>query len=379
MKKILTLFLLALLAVVALPQAKADTTGDVTGTFTSTGYNNDAIIDYPNLEINRVTFSGSESAIVTTALTPQLNYYAEFDVDDLDGFSDLVVEFQFYYHTAGEGTTVQEDFEANSSTEIDGVIIKWDATNGFVQDMNSTTWVFNPTKDDLSGNYVSAASAGETSKTFKIYFSPSKVAPASSTGEWVAGIKVYDYIGVTDWVHGVDTPTDTYFENVTSYTMDWYGEVQHGADTIAWNSALAGMDYGDAGSEQTYNGMTFVSNSDYHQEVKAAETWTQSGGVVALDATLKASPTTVNSFGLRAVTIGEWFNELDIQQPALSESTATQITHVDFVTIGGVYYQRTGEAGATGSILLQLKLAPDFQNGTYTGTITFGITNVVAV
>lgn len=385
MKKLLVLALFTLAAVIAVPQINAETTGDVTGSFTSTGYNNDAVVDYDFLTISRVEWDSvedTESGVVTTALTPQLDYFVDFDVDDLDGFTDLVVEFQFFQHIVAEGTTIEEDFDSHSASDIESFVVLWDSTNGFTSTVTGTSWMLNPDQpgeEDPVTYYASSATGTDTSKTFKIYFSPSKVAPASASGEWVAAVKVYDYIGVTDWVHGTSTPTDTVFESVSDYTMDWYGEVTHGVDTIAWTSATPGMDYGDAGSTQTYNGMTFISNSNYYQQVKASEIWEQqAGAAVSGDATLKASPTTSNSFAIQAKTLGEWYNASDVQQDPDTPSSATQVTHVDYTTIGGTaYYERTSESGALGKIQLELSLNTNFQNGDYQGTITFAITNVV--
>jgi hypothetical protein len=395
MKKILVLFLFTLLAVVAFPQAKADTTGDVTGTFSSTGYNNAVDIDSENLVLNRVTWDAvgdAETGTVTTALTPQLNYYAEFDVSDLDGFDDLVVEFQFFYYDEGTEVSPQTDFENNAATDTDAFIVKWfgangmvtgDAaagdTTGFVSDMGATSWLDAPIQEgeDPVSYYASVVSGTATSKTFKIYFSPSKVAPASSTGHWTVGIEVYDYIGETDWVHGTSTADQESFEAVTGFTMDWYGEVTHNAASIAWNSATAGMTYGTgADSQQEYTDMTFISNANYYQEVKASEIWTQTSGAVNQDATLKAAPTGTNQFGLRAYTYGDWVGVTEQGTPELSGSY-TQVSHVDLANIGGVYYARTGESGVTGTIRIQLALSDNFQNGTYEGTITFGITNYI--
>jgi hypothetical protein len=384
MKKLVLLTLVMIISIISAPNIQADTTGNITGSITSTGYNNPAAVDYQFLTISRVTWDAdldTETPTVTTALTPQQNYFVDFDVDDLDGFGDLVVEFQFFYHTTSEGNTIEEDFDANSATAVDAFKVIWDNTNGFDSTVTGTSWVFNPAQEgeDPASYYSSTVTGTDISKTFKIYFSPSKVAPASSTGEWVAAVKVYDYIDDTGaWTHGVTDPTNVVFESVTEYTMDWYGEVSHGADTVVWDSAVAGMDYGDGGSEQSYTGMTFFSNDDFYQQVKAGEIWSQTSGAVEEDATLKADPTTANTFGLRAITVGEWYNVSDVQQPALSESSATQVSHVDFENIGGgAYYGRTTESGLSGSITLQLKLSSNFQNGSYEGTITFGITNVV--
>lgn len=386
MKKLLTVLLIATLSLFAVSEVRAATNGDVTGTFSSTGYNNASSIDSANLVINSVTQASgqAEVAVVTTALTPQLDYYVDFDISDLDGFDDIVVEFQFYYYDSETETSHEVDFDNNADTETDAYKILWYGANGksdsetaqtgFVFDNNTTSWEFNP--EAYTGtDFASTVTGTDTTKTFKIYFTPSKVAPASSTGNWVAAVKVYDFIGESGWDFAGSTPDDTQFGSLDGYTMDWYGEITDGgSQSVTWASATAGMDYGTgADSQQAYTGMTYISNSNYYQQVKASEVWTQTSGDVAGDATLKTLFTGGNQFGLRAYTFGTYVGtEIDTQSPAY-----TQVGHVSLATIGGVYYARTGEAGEGSEIRLQLSLSDNFQNGSYEGTITLGITNVV--
>ena len=351
MKKILSLLLIAFVSVFAITELNAATNGDVTGTFTSTGYNNASSIDSDNLAINRVTKNEGEAevAVVTTALTPQLDYFVEFDISDLDGFDDIVVEFQFYYFDEGTEGDLTTDFDNNTATAVDAFKILWFGANGntdgstpttgFVFDANSTTWEFNP--EAYTGTNFASTATGTTTTAFKIYFTPSKVAPASSSGNWIAAVKVYDYICETGWDFANSTPDNTEFDVVGGYTMDWYGEISDGgANSVTWNTATAGMAYStDAASQQSYTGMTFLSNSNYYQQVKSSEVWTQTDGDVVGNATLKSAFTGGNQFGLRAYTYGEWVGSDGAQVSA----TYTQVSHGALATIGSVYYTRTGE------------------------------------
>lgn len=398
--KAMVLTLVLALAVVFAPkmEANAATQGDIDGTFTSTGYNNPTDFDTAFLKIYAVNPEApTGDGTLTTNLMPQGYYYMEFQLDDLDGYEDLALEIRLFdfeseSRTAGE---IEAAFDAigardNSTafeTQPDSLSIDWSATyvaDAFSSETFTTlvdgtnaitgnTWEISPTYSDGTTALDSASAATSTgtdeyARTFRIYFVPSKVAPFSSNGEWVVGVNIIDSL------NGEGNETET-FKYVDGYSMQYYGEVQVATDidevtegdqapVIDWSSVAVGMDYDHVDAVEQVVGLTYISNAAYAERVKASETWeADAGNQFSTDATLSANPTGGNEFALKAANTGTY-----------GTADTAQINHLSFVTIGD-QKARTTEQGFSPSIFIYLSLSSSFQNGTYAGTVTFGITN----
>jgi hypothetical protein len=390
----------------------AETTQIIDGSFTSTGYNNEVYIEPQLIFLYEIEMTSpgtdltdsSDDVFRTTAttdLTPQNNYYVQFDVEDLDTFTNLAIEFQLVYTDETDEAQLKTDMIANTNTEVTHFFVSWTLEGGFVFDSNNTSWDFDMEYYNDGTNafsyqsYTEPNGTDDITKTFRIYFSPSKVAPFDLTGNWVAGIVAYDYLEYDDhddatnpdWSHKSESyPLST--DNVTlesklGYTMQWYGEVQITPNSeIVWPDVFPGMDFTDSEAEANFTDITYISNSTYYQTVKASELWRQSNGNVVEDATLRTSFSTNpnNEFKLQVFAEGLWYDANAATPGFIVTKTVTPeqaaVNHLDSDWIGNVYYDKTGEDGVSGDLYLRLSLSEDFQDGDYSGTITLGITNV---
>jgi hypothetical protein len=378
-RKITMMFVLCLLAFVALgTQTKAATTGDIDGSFTSSGYNNQTVIHEGSIKIYDVNnLDPTGTGTLTTSLTPNTEYYLTFTVSDLDMFEDVSLDMYLAYVEGYNLESTDQDIIDASGLITDsvpeGLHITWSSTyvdgvysselfglefNGAV----TTTWELDPSvtvgETPVTLSSVSTAQSVNT-RDFKVYFKTSKVAPFSNTGEWGVVVKT------TDSILSVETPQVQY-EVEANYSMQFYGEVNLDLTSdINWENVYPGLKYSDAEAKETVSNLRYLSNSDYDTIVKSSEIWAQITGSIVEDATLTDDALDNNTFSIVAAAQSTWTSDL---------SSNGQIGFLQTKAIGD-YHIRTSEEYDVVTLYLYLKTSPQFQNGYYLGSITFGITN----
>lgn len=367
--------LLIITLFIAITPVKGSQNGDITGSFSTTGYNNETMISdsvglfYVN-ESNYLT-----NGISTSSITPQLQYYISFQASDLDGFENVGFDiFLIYYEGFDLDVTENELYsfvDSKEQTRLDTLYLKWEGVyvDGNYSDDNftlqndgaTTNWEINPsiTVDESPVVLESISTGSETSREFKVYFSVEKVAPYSSSGEWQVVVKAKDSLINTT------TPDNTY-ESLNFLTMQFYGEINlDSINTLEWNDVSPGMSYDDDNAKSSINDVKFLSNSNYDILVKSSEVWTQIVGDISTDAKITNNAILPNTVSIVASLNGTW------------ESNFVNVGQVDFTNSKAISEDniRTGVEYELKNIYLYLKLSPQFQNGQYRGTFTIGISN----
>lgn len=343
--------------------------GPVPGEFTSTGFNNP-------VEIDQFVFKDNTGLSINSgaSLNPQNIYYFKLDITDHDTVADLdQVQVIFYDNSVTFGDSL------TTSDEGDVVVFEWDKDDSLSQGgemgilKNSTlavshsgiTW-------EIISSTAPALSADEnlTQVSFEVSFKISKVAD-EGTNNWTFGFNIDD---------GVENPTAAN-KNVSNasiqtvvnpegashtYDMAWYGEIEVPSGPIQWSSITPGIDFGDANSDATITGFTFISNGDFYEEVAVEQVWNASGAAVA----------NVTSASLAVST--------DITNNNPAQTFAVQVESSEIVpNLGQAYSNQlqintglaTTESGTTRDYTLSLKTTTNLQNATYSGSIKFVIAN----
>jgi hypothetical protein len=247
--------------------------------------------------------------------------------------------------------------------------------------------------------------------TVRIPFVLSKVAPSS--GVWNLGVMVHDRLQQEITTERTDVLEDHYQYTAEYYKNQWYGEVLiEGNDQITFTDVPAGSGFQIADQSGITSGIQvrFISNGTYNQQVQSDTTWTPN--VTIPNRPVFAYLTTIsgldegdgneiltssgNRFALQArrIKIGSTESSLsfvDIIPKAFDSEDLIVLANDDPAYrqpgegIGDILASRIGpiasapgtnEVGVLSIFEFQLRLSSVFQNTTYTGNITIGVSNV---
>ena len=315
MNKMMVVVLLAVSLVVALAPA-ALAAGDATGQFTIP--------------------SAPQDLIVTpdATMTPQVLASIDVTVTDFDGIGDISkVEVVFYYSSDG-------------SAVGDPLSLSADAQNVAKMTWDSGSWTMAPAGTTWSIETATCVSpSGGTTGTWTFSFKPGTVATETvGSAKWRAYAKVTSSNGLGDATSAIQVDMNINLEIAIGSTIDW-GDV------------LPNSDFG--ANEEGSIGVTYVSNGDYEALVGASATWDGTPDDATLDDTGVCAGT--NEFALKAAADGV------LASAVLVDTAGSSIDNA------GTQTSEDGNIVSTNA--LWLKLAEDFDTGTYSGSITYMIVN----
>jgi len=409
----------------SLPVVVAETTGDdddVDGEFEITGFNNPlSILEFQRLAETTDNQSNYEINS-STSFNPTEPLRFRLKLHDLDTMNDLhYVEFVF--HHVPSGSSITQSFVNATRTSLDGssAVFRHNISDAFItfiepdgstyrDTSNDTKWGWessditqqsdlimpvagttgssitddnspNPnisiTTEDINNN-----TAGSIEFSYEISIQISRVANIAlgentTSGAWYLGVRIKDGRTPNNSSPSVITvpalavsTTDPVNEPSTPFTMNWYGELEISGSTLDWGENLTpgAIDMTTkSGLYLEQRGYSFWSNDSHEITIKSSPTWDTlsplAKGVTQASIVSASTLTAPQTLAVRVAERNEGFdnssflttNELTLRAP--SETSATD------------------EAGFTLEIDAWLGLAEDFQNGRYTGTITFTIKN----
>jgi len=309
--------------------AQAAENEGITGSFT---IGNEA----PVLTEAATLYNAAHTSTVTQ-MTPQTEYSIKVTVADTGTLDDLntVVVTVFYDSDSDNATNDIPAADTQTSFIMTCTVSGTPSWAG--NPSSSTTW------DIVEANCVQPTLTG-ASGDFWFNFIPGKVATEAT--DWDV------YVVATD----DSVQTDSWYDTATgAYDMLWYGEINVTTASVDWGSVLAGMDFTDPAADQTV-AVDYISNGAWDASVATGATW----GSATLD--INGAPA-ANNFSVKA-----WRSASEPSADFVT-TTASDCVIDDTGTL-------TGESGVTDADnTLYLDLGTPFVDGTYSGTITFYITN----
>lgn len=335
--RIVVAVMLALpLMLLASPAANAAIEGSVGGSF--------AIGNATPVITTVELYSDSGLTSAATDITPLTTYYAKVTVGDANRISDIIeVKLELFYDA-----TPDDPVAPGSANTQTNAIFTWTNGGDFVMTaMTDTTWSL----EDVAGASVIPSDMTAISGDWVFAFKAGKVTTESAglAGNWDMYAKATD---------GIAASHELYERNKN---ILWYGEVSTVTTTVGWGTVTAGSGFSDNTNMETGIAITYIANGDYSTSVKAVDWDDISGtsGVASYDDTGATSG--ANDFSLAAFTTDNFTSKIQVTMAgAVVDSSGT-------LTV------ETGNATTTNT--LWLKLAATFSNDTYTGSITYIITN----
>jgi len=463
---------------------EATNTPPIDGSVSSFGFNNTTIIS--GVMITNTAGNEIDSGVGAAADLTRLNdFILQFDVYDIDGFSNLDVYVVFFNtnsssketesgvmltainsgvndrglvvrwiapergeYLSGLSVTESETYEFPVNSGADTFLVKSGTTpissgtyNSGVVDFVSTTdfnnfesvtWTVDNystsgTSTVLQSGVVNDFDAGTSGVRniqyrVTIPFKLSKVAPSS--GVWNVGVMVHDKLQ-----QEIDLPNtgiiEQHFSFSPEYFNQWYGEVSIvGNSGISFTDVPAGGGFQSVDQSGVASGIQvrFTSNGTYNQQIQSDTTWRPAVTNPArpafaylifdsgLDATTGADKERLdqegNRFALQARRIklgdadedlsADWINIVPFEPtqsnitnsglvPDLEDLSLYQEANENQVPIGSPKSSRIGpinfaegttEQGVVSIFEFQLRLSSVFQNTTYRGKLTIGVSNV---
>lgn len=332
-RKALGLLLAAvLMASTALP-AFAATTRSLTGTF--------SINDPPSVDI---------VALTDTAMTPQSSYTITVDVSDGDTIDDIEQLVMKLWYDSDAGTPLESEFDAAAADAQDAVVVTWTKSGQSavapVLTPSGTTWA-------LTGYTVPSSAGDFNGTTFQWSFTITvgKVATETTgTDKWQIGAKATDAASAADFNY-----------DDTNASMNWYGEISGLTGvTVDWGTIAPGMDFGDAGAQQSVSAtVTYVANGAYDEEVSSDATWSGT----TYSATLDPTGATANA------------DEFALKADDTANLSSAVLVDTSGVTIDASGTQTTESGDQVSTNTLWLRLSSSFNKDTYSGYIYFTIAN----
>jgi hypothetical protein len=327
MRKILSIMVVAVVSIVTmLPSVVLAADDTVTGQFVTAQ-------NIPTVTVKLYNAAGSAEV---TSMTPATAYTVRVNVTDADGLADLnTITLKLWYDADG-GAPTESEFNTAVAHVQNGLIITWTQGGTFVlTGPTSTTWA-------LGSSSAPSSLPGD----FDFKFTVGKVATETTgSANWQIEAEVLD-----------DTPNATFAYDADTGTndMNWYGEIAVTGATASWGTLAAGQDFAEGDpDEENVGNITYITNGVYNKKVSTASTWSTTATLDEDGASLAA-----NSFSLKADDSGT-------------------LTSAVFVTVAGATIGSgtiTAELGASDATNgLWIKLASAFSGGTFSGTITYTI------
>jgi hypothetical protein len=355
------LSLLLIISVVSSVYASGPSiTGTLSSSFTTTGYQS-------QIDVTDLTLKSGESSVTT--LSPTATYKVGFTVSNTDGLQNMKFRVVLYNDLEGtfnpatvEGTTIDGDvlvFDYNAGATTPSVLIDY----AEVALDSNTTW-------HLWDNNTSGFSNAEdpTSYTFSIDVIISRIAQATSTWKLIVYVE-----------SGDTTPSTDNISFGSSIEVSWYGAISieetevEGIDTMTWGEVAYNTSYNTAGAEEDVL-VKYFSNGVFDTYASAYSAWSfiEQGsvhGTVYLD-----------SFGEETGKFAIRINRIPFN---IATSSGGYTTGSGFLQLSSSLVEldsdqpRTDEAGDLVTYYLYLKIGSGFQNGLYSGSIGFGISNPI--
>lgn len=346
---------------------KATDQRSVDGSFVASGYNNP--IELSALALTQYNAETSRYDSVTT-LVPTQTYRISFTVSDLDSLDWVLIEVGLMLDPSFEdvdGNGLDDNFESAGGINTNGD--QFDFT--FNPSMSEPSLFVEPETNVVSSwslisSNVSTLESGAITHDFTFDFSVSK---AAGVGSWALNVRVSDD-------YNENPNISTAFQRLEGILMAWYGELAFASPAeLNWGEINdRSPDYSDALKRSI--SVTTTANGAYKRLVKADALWegikTQDTAIAFDESTLDASLVTdtankpSQSFAIR-------INESDLESQGATAGFL-QLTGTDQILFQSS--EKTTELGNTQSVHAYIQLSSQFQNGSYTGTIHFGLSNL---
>ncbi len=387
------------------------------GTFDVVGYNN-----APTFE----SFEGPSTNGST--LVPNTTYSIKFEIQDIDGLSDIKKLDIIMYYVDPQPTSLsalEAEFNKVTTTSISGdaLIMRWEntATSAAVNSAAGITTGASADLPDAGFHIVSEASVGSDltwevinstvpaisgsaipgdTFTFEVEFKISKVAREATRSQWRFGARIDDARTIQGFVaseqinsgttsavtlQSDNSPvaTGTSIQVSDRYNMDFYGEtiVPSGA-SLVWTDLSPSIQFKDE-EVVSLSGITFISNSNHILTAKSEPFWTATGTGVGSDGVIEVTRSNQSYTG--ASLTAELFDATTEQKFRLGVDTTgsyreNEIVLLDdtdtFITIREEP-SWTNERGNDKTYYFFIELANLFYDADYTGDIILGIANQV--
>lgn len=406
--------------------------GTTPSEFTSTGFNN------PTLITDLVLSTTTGDAIKEVNMTPQSTFYLNATIQDFDGLTHQDIYFVVFHSDADEITAAMIDEKINQGVTPDSFVVRYltperstylstapivltqmtitTAVDNFMVKDGSTpvdssgvndhadytsTVLFNAS-EEYSWSLVSGSSTiadtgpvgiveAPIERDISIAFTPSKVAP-QGTGNWHVAVVVYDRLQIE-----IPEPNTQelyiYSAMDNNYNMAFYGEIQlEPGQEIQFNDVVPGRNIWTDSSTGLL--VRYIANGSFTRTATADVRWDES----TLDLENEFSSAELHD-PLSSENTTQYFY-LQVYRDKGANYEATEILHNELFTTSSDVIAilpdsntdyatasvqslttavesnvvRTSELGQLTPFLFQIKLSPDFQNATYAGNMTIGIT-----
>ncbi|MGD0352148.1 MAG: hypothetical protein ABSB38_01405 [Dehalococcoidia bacterium] len=331
------LALVAVLSLLLVPAAYADTGGTTTGSF-------GARSQPPTVSAIGI-FTDITCLNPALSMDPLTEYYVKVTVGSVNKLSNLdTVEVTLFYDSAGNDPVAPTT--PNTQT---CAILTWNASG--------TTWTINPTGGGTTwvlGTCTAPANPELTTGDWIFAFTPGKVATESTgTANWDAQGLVTNKSAQTGEMYDRDT------------AMNWYGEITITPPLLVdWGPVDLGLLFAGAANPETDIKINYIANGNYAENIKSTN-WTGavSAETVALDESGGNPPTDPGEFALMG-------NDIN----ALGSAVIVNKTSYTDTDITGTLTTEGGDDVNTNTLWLSLSasgITPD----TYSGSIYYQITN----
>ena len=400
--------------------------------FTSTGFNNPTIIT------DMVLSQTTGDAIKELSLVPQSTMYLNATILDFDGFTYLDIYFVVFHSDEAEITPELINQKINQGVTPDSFVVRYfsperstylstapivltdmtitTAVDNFMVKVGSTPVetseisdhsdytsmvLFNAMTDHTWSIGSGDAIVTETElvdavpvayeRDISIAFNPSKVAP-QATGKWHVAVVVYDRLQMES-PEPNSNELDVFSEIDSGYNMAFYGEINlEAGQKIEFDSVVRGQDTWT--DSNTGVMVRYIANGEFSRTATADVRWDATGAhsitetpwaelhdPLSVDETkqffyLQVFRDAASNYDI--VEIQENAAFLTSTEPiAIIPMISTDYT-IDFLQSMTSNVEsnvaRTSEMGQLTPFLFQIKLSPEFQNATYSGNMTIGIT-----
>jgi hypothetical protein len=314
----------------------ATTTGSISGTFS---------INAPP-SVNTVTLTSS-------SMTPQNSYTVTVNVSDPDSIDDVTQLVLKLWHDTDNTTISESEFNTATADAQEAAVFTWtkngSSASAPVLTPSGTTWSLDSYTVPSNTPHFSG-----TSFQWSFTFTVGKVATETTGSDsWQIGAVATDSASSTDFNY-----------DATDASMNWYGEISGlGAVSVDWGTIIAGIDFDDAGAQQSVPAtINYVANGAYDEKVKSSGTWAGSSYTAHLDSSGTTNkPFVDNEFAIKANNTA-----------TLGSAVLINTTGVAIDTSG---LQTTESGDSAGANTLWIKLDSTFDPDTYSGTITYIIAN----
>jgi hypothetical protein len=358
-----------------------------------------------------VRWMAPERSIYLSGLASGISETFAFDITS--GVSNFFVKSGVSPISSGTYNSGIVDFVGSGAFNLNSSLT-WEVTSGFSPGPNAVV-AQSGVVNDFSATPATSG-VRNIKYTVTIPFKLSKVAPSS--GVWNVGVMVHDRLQQEITEERTNVLVDKYAYAAEFYENQWYGEVSiEGNSGITFIDVEAGSGFQRADQSGLISGIQvrFISNGTYKQQVQSDTTWnpqvtipnrpafaylvSNSGLEDPSSPDVDILNTFGNRFALQARRFGISGNE-QISAWVNVDPFAVDVNTVNFVLgaeVSEVYRQAinqvpdgnpvtseiatiesadgTDEVGVVSVFEFQLRLSTVFQNTTYSGNISIGVSN----